>query len=320
MDENSDFKVSVVIPVYNAARFIEKAVISALEQHETFEVILAEDGSTDNSFEICTRLANANPLVKLVNHPNRANLGAAKTRNLGLKNAEADYISFLDADDFYCRGRFTSAKEIFNSNKLADGVYEAIGTYCYDESSGAKHFERMKAAKKDHSRLELTTIDTALKPEELFEALLFQDKGWIHLNGLTIKKASLLKAGFFDESLTWSEDDEFFLRLSYSLKLFPCRITEPVAMRGIHDSNFTLSSDSNKIAQPFNILLWRKMIQVMLQNNFSRKANRTIVMRHLDNYNHKILKTGRGLERKFLKSLFLTKLLIKHPNVLNKLR
>ena len=61
--------ISVIIPVYNAAKFVEEAVESALAQPETSEVILVEDGSPDNSFEVCRALTEKYPKVTLMQHP-----------------------------------------------------------------------------------------------------------------------------------------------------------------------------------------------------------------------------------------------------------
>ena len=121
--------VSVIIPVYNADRFLEKAVNSALQQEETFEVILIEDNSPDNSFEICKQLERDNLKVRLFRHEGGKNKGAGASRNLGLVKAKGEYICFLDADDFMLKNRFQKAKIILENNPDCDGVYDAVGTY-----------------------------------------------------------------------------------------------------------------------------------------------------------------------------------------------
>lgn len=75
-------KISVVIPVYNAEKYVESAVNSALQQKETAEVILVEDNSPDNALAICTKLSQDNPRVRLIRHSDGENHGAGESRNL----------------------------------------------------------------------------------------------------------------------------------------------------------------------------------------------------------------------------------------------
>lgn len=103
-------EISVIIPVYNAAEFLEKAVKSAAYFDEVKEIILAEDQSTDHSLEICRRLVSEIPKVKLFQHPNGENRGAGASRNLGIDHATSDFIAFLDADDYYLPNRFDAEK------------------------------------------------------------------------------------------------------------------------------------------------------------------------------------------------------------------
>ncbi len=99
-------QVSVIIPVYNAESFLKEAVFSALQQPETAEVILIEDGSSDDSLKVCQNLAEQYDQVKLFQHPQGVNLGAGASRNLGIEKASSDWIAFLDADDYYLPNRF----------------------------------------------------------------------------------------------------------------------------------------------------------------------------------------------------------------------
>ena len=110
------FQVSVLIPVFNASKYVEKAVKSALKQPETAEVILVEDGSNDNSAEVCRRIASENEFVKFYQHPDQKNHGAGPTRNYAIELANYPYISFLDADDFYLNNRFKKTKNVFKNH------------------------------------------------------------------------------------------------------------------------------------------------------------------------------------------------------------
>ncbi len=90
-------KISTIIPVYNVADYIQECVESVLNQTvKPYEIILVDDGSTDNSPAVCDMLAKQYDTVKVVH---QSNGGLANARNTGLDNATGDYISFIDSDD-----------------------------------------------------------------------------------------------------------------------------------------------------------------------------------------------------------------------------
>lgn len=89
--------ISIIIPIYNRADYLERCITSALTQEGvSTEIILVDDGSTDNSLSICNSFAANHPNIKVF-HQDNGGLSAA--RNLGLDNATGDYIFFLDSDD-----------------------------------------------------------------------------------------------------------------------------------------------------------------------------------------------------------------------------
>ena len=224
-------KISVIIPVYNASRFVTKAVGSALEQPETAEVILVEDGSPDDSLAVCENLANKYNKVHLLRHPGGENRGAGASRNLGIKSANYDFIAFLDADDFYLPGRFTITKEVIEANPDCEGVYEAIGMFIEDQEGYQQWMEAKRPKKQIH------TVRKRVPPEELGELLIIGGNGSISPNGLVIKKDVLLKSGYINETLRLHEDTEFHIRLAITSLLLPGRLEEPVARWRVHTQN-----------------------------------------------------------------------------------
>lgn len=90
--------VSIIMPVYNAGKFLHKSIDSAINQsHKDIELILVNDGSTDNSQAICDSYALNDARIKVISQDNR---GPAAARNTGLRNASGEFAFFLDADDF----------------------------------------------------------------------------------------------------------------------------------------------------------------------------------------------------------------------------
>lgn len=91
-------KVSIVVPVYNTAVYIEKCLHSISNQsYKNLEILLINDGSSDDSLAICERFASRDERIKIIS---RANKGVSKTRNEGISAATGDYVTFVDSDDW----------------------------------------------------------------------------------------------------------------------------------------------------------------------------------------------------------------------------
>ena len=91
-------KISVILPVYNCQEYIEKSITSVLNQtFSDFELIIVNDGSTDNTSEIISQFTDSR--VKIINQSNQ---GPGASRNNALKIASGEYIMYLDADDWFC--------------------------------------------------------------------------------------------------------------------------------------------------------------------------------------------------------------------------
>ena len=92
-----DNKVSIVVPVYNIALYLDECIASLVGQtYRNLEIILINDGSTDNSGSICEQWADRDPRIRVIH---KANGGAASARNAGLNAATGDLICFVDSDD-----------------------------------------------------------------------------------------------------------------------------------------------------------------------------------------------------------------------------
>ena len=126
-------KFSVIIPMYNVEDYIEKCILSVLNQTFTdFEIIVVDDGATDKSAQRAEKLAKENPQkIKLIHQENKG-LGGA--RNTGLSHATGDYIWFVDSDDFIKE----SALEEINAFIKKTGAQMVVFDYCtVDENDNA---------------------------------------------------------------------------------------------------------------------------------------------------------------------------------------
>lgn len=106
----NDIFVSIIIPLYNAENYIGACIKSILDQEMAdFEIIIIDDGSTDNGYQICADYAQSDSRVKLFKVPNG---GPAKARNYALSKASGKYIEFIDSDDILLPGALMELKKI----------------------------------------------------------------------------------------------------------------------------------------------------------------------------------------------------------------
>lgn len=96
--QNSFPLISIIVPVYNVQEYLERCVVSLLHQtYHNLEIILIDDGSTDDSPKLCKELQNRDARIKFVSQTNQ---GIGAVRNLGLSMAHGEYVGFVDSDDW----------------------------------------------------------------------------------------------------------------------------------------------------------------------------------------------------------------------------
>lgn len=109
-------KVSIIIPVYNAEKYLTECLDSVIDQsYQNLDVLLVDDGSSDNSLPICKRYESQDKRVRVLTGSNG---GVSKARNRGLKNASGDYIMFVDSDDIVERDTVEKLLNIIQSNDV----------------------------------------------------------------------------------------------------------------------------------------------------------------------------------------------------------
>lgn len=120
-------RVSIVTPFLDPGPFFQAAIESVLAQTFTaWELLLVDDGSNDGSAALAQRYAAAHPgKVRYLSHPQRANLGASASRNLGVRHAAGEYLAFLDADDVYLPDKLADQVEILDRVPEAQVLYAA---------------------------------------------------------------------------------------------------------------------------------------------------------------------------------------------------
>lgn len=118
-------KISIILPVYNGEKYIKKAIESVLMQSlDDFELIIINDGSTDNTAEIINSFDDKR--IILLNQPNQ---GPGQARNNGLKIACGEYVMFLDSDDWFCKDALDIAYSHSKSNSTDITIFQIIKYY-----------------------------------------------------------------------------------------------------------------------------------------------------------------------------------------------
>lgn len=219
-------RVSVVIPVYNAAPYVREAVESALVQPQTAEVVLVEDNSPDDSLAVCQQLVAEYDKVKLYRHPNGENRGAGESRNLGIRKSTQPYIAFLDADDFYLPHHLSVAQQVFEEYPDTDGVYGAADVYYEDEAS-RQRAERLNAGNR------MASVPEYIEPDELFRR---NPMPTYSLITLVLKRYVFDIVGMFP-NLRIHQDTVFMVKLAIKCRLRGSELQKPVVMFRTHANN-----------------------------------------------------------------------------------
>ena len=214
--------VSVVVPCFNAARYLEQAIRSVLEQQgPTLEVIVVDDGSSDDSVAVAERQG---PKVRVLKQANR---GPAAARNRGVREAQGRFIAFLDADDLWLPGTLQRRLQCFDEAPDLGLVYGGFDLW-HPERHGAPAWQ---AESRRHVDLAAQAERSGwIYPEILLDSL-------ICIITVVVRREVFDAVGGFDEQLRTGEDYDFWVRVA---QRYRCRrLDETVAWYRLHEGGTT---------------------------------------------------------------------------------
>jgi glycosyltransferase involved in cell wall biosynthesis len=187
--ENGSMRVAVIIPCFNVAPYVERAIRSVWGQtHSDIDLIIVDDGSTDDTCAVVERLMHTadQPVpIRLIKGGHR---GASAARNVGVAATDAQWIQFLDADDELLPGKI---KEQLGSTAAHGGAAVIVGGY--------------------RNRWEDGAMDEVLPGDGPWMALIHGKAGTTSAN--LWERSALLQAGGWDERLASSQDHELLFRI-----------------------------------------------------------------------------------------------------------
>ena len=226
--------VSVIIPTYNRGRMLKEAIESVLTQDfADFELIVVDDGSTDNTNDILKEYQEDIIVLKQINK------GVSAARNTGIASATGHFIAFLDSDDIWMPAKLSLQIEFFNSNPDA--------LICQTEEIWVRNGVRVNP-KKRHKKIS----------GDIFEPSL--SLCLVSPSAVMIKQSLFEKVGVFDESLPACEDYDLWLRIScrYPVSLVN---TPLIIKRGGHPDQLSGASGLDKFRiQSLKKLIERKLL------------------------------------------------------------
>jgi glycosyltransferase involved in cell wall biosynthesis len=220
--------VSVIIPTYNRAHLLDRAIKSVLSQtYQDFEVIVVDDGSSDNTEDVIKSIGDARLLY--VRH--EKNVGSNAARNTGIRLARGKYISFQDSDDEWHPDKLERQVPVLEDNPDVGGVYSG--------------FWRIK----DGDRIYFPFPSRRPRNGHINESLLYGN--FVTTQALLIRADVLRKTEGFDEKIPRLQDWELMLRLSKV-----CRfrfIDEPLFTA--YYTNDSLSADNSKLIHALKLIM-----------------------------------------------------------------
>jgi glycosyltransferase involved in cell wall biosynthesis len=186
--------ISVIIPTYNRADLISRAIASVREQvYQNLEIIVVDDASDDDIVQVIKQINDSR--IKYIRH--QTNLGGSEARNTGIKQAQGEYVAFLDSDDVWLPNKLSSQLEAISNQKEKDNLV------CYSQ------FQKNSQVFYQPSILP----QRGKKPEETIADYFWLSGGEMLTSTLLISR-SLAAATLFQSKLAKHQDLDFVLRLA----------------------------------------------------------------------------------------------------------
>ncbi len=249
----SPLLVSILIPCYNSEQWLAETIKSALTQTWTNkEIIVVNDGSTDNSLAVAKSFESS--IVKVISQKNK---GASAARNRALKEAQGDFIQYLDADDILATDKITRQIELLQKT---DANYLAAGAWGRFFQSTAETQFRSEPVWQDMSPVDWLVCS-------------WGGGGMMHPAAWLIPRKISDKAGLWNEELSLNDDGEYFCRaILASDGIIFCERAKSYYRSGLTNSLSRIKSSSALISAFQSIELCTEYLLATKNNQYTRHA------------------------------------------------
>jgi glycosyltransferase involved in cell wall biosynthesis len=195
-------KVTVIIPTYNAAGFLQECVESVLKQtYSNFEIIVVDDGSTDNTREVLAPYISQN----LIKYYYQQNQGQGRARNLAIRNSSGEFVAFLDADDLWASPQKLEKQIALLRNNERIGLVYSDAIYFGDT------WEKQKQASRKLREYEKRKAEYFRHGDTYKSLLKFN---YIVTSSVVVRRSVLEKTGVFWIQVRFCEDIHLWLRIA----------------------------------------------------------------------------------------------------------
>ena len=247
--------VSIIVPVYNGVKYLEATVKTILDQsYVNFELLLINDGSTDNSQELIEQLATNDDRIKPWN---KKNGGIANARNFGIKHAGGEFIAFCDQDDFWLPTKL--AKQV----PLFDNINTGL-VYSYS----IKEFTLPEPKK--------ITISKNNGRGKVFKSLVSENL--VPTCSVVVRKSVFNQVGLFNEKRELMGVDDWDVWLRFSLVTNFDYIAEPLAIHVFHGQNY---SSNNQVMHIAELLCLKELMLFIKDNNIELLEEWSLIERRI---------------------------------------
>lgn len=218
--------VSVVIPAYNVGAHIVEAIDSVLAQdYAPVEIIVVDDGSKDDTAEV---VATRFPQVTLIR---KVNGGAATARNAGIRQAQGEFIAFLDADDIWLPGKLKAQVDYFRAHPDVAMNCTGFSQWVSDEKGV---FPDPLSVLPGQENVAVDAIDQELSGWVYHKLLL---RNFVWTTTVMMRRSLIEKIGLYDESFRLGQDYDYFLRASRETEIH--RLSRAYALYRQHPGSAT---------------------------------------------------------------------------------